>query len=230
MAESFDIPYSYPTIIESAEIVCPECRQSSPFDVWTIVNAEENPEAIQKIADLQLCEFTCSYCGHVLYLAYSCLFCDSDKLYYIYSVADKDEEDAAEKFFVKLKNRAPSGSICRIVTDWFKFGEKVRIFSKGLDDRLIELLKLTIRDDFKNQTRLNLKDNADIQFTDLNEDNSLVFSIDCYGIPYLAQVPMEVYSQFLHAFGEADLVNHECLRIDQIWAAQTFSRIGNARI
>lgn len=112
MTDYFDGLHWSSTDVDPVEIPCPECGRTFSFGAWTLVNAKENPEAVQKIIDGRLCEFTCPRCGYTAHLAHPCLFVDPYKHNCIYSVIDTNMKKQAEDMLSDPSNAVAAASTC----------------------------------------------------------------------------------------------------------------------
>src|SRR5688572_14040036 len=60
-----------PSRSRQIKVLCPECQAPNPFTQWEVVDAAENPEAVDAIVDGSLFEFTCRNCEEEITLDFS---------------------------------------------------------------------------------------------------------------------------------------------------------------
>ena len=137
----------------SEKITCPDCGVESDFVIWQSINTMIDPETKAKVLSGEIFRFKCPKCGSETNIMYDCLYHQmEDKLMIQIVHDDKDVPKAAESFDqISKGSRIPdfppmmSDYTFRIVRDQFKLREKVNIFNRGLDDRVIELMKIILR-------------------------------------------------------------------------------------
>lgn len=142
----------------STELIsCPKCGKESEFVVWSSLNADIDPTAKQKLLSGTLFNFTCSHCGNMTNVLYPILYHDMTHSAMVYLV-DEDSVEKTQEMFSGPGYEPVFGNDeyrVRIVTHPHSLREKAIIFDNGLDDRVIEIVKLIFRD--KLSERLNGK-------------------------------------------------------------------------
>ena len=130
-------------------MVCPQCNQGDTLRLWEEINSKEDVTAKSRLLDGSLFEYRCKKCGYATGVAYNCIYKDDEKHFMVYFAADGDEE-GMKTAMDKVEEDANKMSVAgikynvkrRIVNDPNSMREKVIIFEAGLDDRIIELMKL----------------------------------------------------------------------------------------
>lgn len=119
---------------------CSKCgRQESVFLPQIITEKHR-----EKAEDLSLFKWTCPQCGHLLKLLYPCMYLNRSKRILIWYVDELQETQRLEEEITpELKQETVwfTKRFCRTLEE---FGEKIRVLEQGLDDRTLELLKITI--------------------------------------------------------------------------------------
>lgn len=180
-------------------ITCPACGTESDFVVWQSLNGDLNPEAKQQLLDGTLFRFECKHCGHISTVDYGILYHDMMHQAMVYYV----DEDSVEKAIGAMVNVGDEigfempGYRKRVVTDRNSLREKAIIFEHGLDDRVVEIIKLIYYA------------NAGKQFPDANISAVYFFVIDDkYILEFIgdkhlcAEVPGDVYDDIKTDFAE----------------------------
>lgn len=125
-------------------ITCPECGTENDFVVWQSLNGDLDPEAKQRLIDGTLFDFKCKKCGYESKVNYPILYHDMTHNVMIHCVPEEGVEEAYKEF-VESENafgiKLPKYTK-RIVTNHNSLREKAIIFEYGLDDRVIEIIKL----------------------------------------------------------------------------------------
>ena len=119
------------------DIVCPACGQTQKLEMYTSVNAEENPELRRDILRESMFDWECLHCGYTAQMAYPMIY-----------------HDPMNAFMICLR---PSGAVSgaepipavralkkRSVKNPQELKEKILIFEAGLDDAAVEELRFAL--------------------------------------------------------------------------------------
>lgn len=132
------------------KIICPKCGEEGPFIVRENINSALDPEAKAKILSGEFFRFKCKKCGHEIDIGYNCIYHQMENHFMIVLVTSDDLVDDAVKALDNYTNvelvegvtLLEPDYVLRIVRSQIQLQEKVYIFNQGLDDRVIELMKL----------------------------------------------------------------------------------------
>ena len=138
------------------KISCPVCGKSGEFKIWDNLNTDLDKEAQQQLLDGKLFLFECEKCGNSTHVFYPCLYNDVENKVMIHLVEEKEvsstvqtlkltEQRMKEINLENLSFKLPGMDLSyrkRIVTNEDSLREKAIIFNHGLDDRVIEIIKL----------------------------------------------------------------------------------------
>ncbi|MBP5273380.1 MAG: CpXC domain-containing protein [Abditibacteriota bacterium] len=122
---------------KKTELVCSRCRKVFPFIVWDCVDTLTSP--FMKEAVLNGSAFTacCPSCGKKEYVDYDMCYFDPEKnLDLRLAVSSEALAEFSGCFDLKDEN-----CIFRVVQSRRALQEKINIFERGLDDRIIEFIK-----------------------------------------------------------------------------------------
>ena len=118
-------------------VICPKCVSHIRVNSYWDINADEDILETQQLFDRSLFTFKCEKCGHVFESFVGHSFTINDVCHIVRQpckeVVDLYLKDVPN--FLLYKNP-------RIVFDTNSFIEKARIFYMGLDDRLVEIIKV----------------------------------------------------------------------------------------
>ena len=126
-------------------IVCPGCGAESSFTVYDSVDGS-NVYLKEKVLDGSLFTFTCPSCGRKEQISYYMLYYDSGKRLMLSFLGGLDAggpSPAAVFFREHGELLGQLDYIQRIVNDQNSLREKVMIFERGWDDRIVEVIKVT---------------------------------------------------------------------------------------
>ena len=130
-------------------ITCPDCGKDGEFTIWHSINSQLDPEAKVDMMSGKIFEFVCPHCKSVHNVDYGFLYHQmEDQIMIQYSTTDEDATKGIE-IFEEMTNDDMIGGLTidvdytyRIVRSQNQLREKVYIFDQGLDDRVIELMKV----------------------------------------------------------------------------------------
>ncbi|MGN0564747.1 MAG: CpXC domain-containing protein [Candidatus Heritagella sp.] len=125
-------------------INCPQCGEVNEIILWQSLNGDLNPEAKRQLLDGNLFRFRCCQCGYQGHVDYAILYHDMAHKGMIYYVAE-DAVAETREMIARAEKRAAldmSDYTKRIVTSQNALREKAILLEYGLDDRVIEVIKL----------------------------------------------------------------------------------------
>ncbi|MBR3310952.1 MAG: CpXC domain-containing protein [Solobacterium sp.] len=138
---------------EVQKIVCENCGRQHKVKIYDVVDVRRDPKLKKKVIKDELQLSRCPFCGEFTRLDYDLTYIDPSNMITITLANTKDmyhealetldprllDEDDPEDVLLKayLEN-----SVRRIVRNSTQLAEKALIFDKGLDDRVIEIIKV----------------------------------------------------------------------------------------
>lgn len=208
----------------SERITCPNCGAEGDFVIWKSINTAIDPETKEKVLSGKLFRFKCPKCGVETNIMYNCLYHQMEDHIMIYTVYTDEDLDEAVKAFDSYANNdllkefkpVMSNYTFRIVRDQLKLREKINIFNHGLDDRVIELMKIFLESYIaEEQPELNVLDSLLI----FNDNGPEVFAVrsegDKWGSFPFAQ---EVYDDIKAEYIDPDDDGKRLYFVDPKWA------------
>ena len=196
-------------ITEIRPAVCMACgHKQSVLDVRQI-NVQKRPEIKQKIVQGTLFPMHCRACGAVLEKAQNCLYIDP-ALPLLLELAVPGEPCRLQEVQEGLGD---TKAIIRVVRTPEDMAEKLRIFDCGLDDRIVEIVRLLMVTQLTEQAPDLLESSpifsaphGEPQLTCLCRDGS---ERVC---PITRKLQSEIYTQYL-----ADREVQDTLVVDSAW-------------
>ncbi len=113
---------------------CPQCGRSYPMTLYRSIDAKQRPDLKRKLLEGSLYEATCMNCGYISPLLYACIYIDPERHFMIHLA----EDEAGMHVF---EDMPLSSYHLRVVKDWNDMREKVVLFERGMDDRVVEIMK-----------------------------------------------------------------------------------------
>lgn len=137
------------SINKTTKVVCPSCKKEFEIVFWDSINADLDPEAKAELLKGDLFNQACEHCGESGVVLYPVLYHDMSNKAMVYFVADINTVDSVREDIEAVRGKADgidndsmSDYKFRIVTDHNELREKALIFDNGLDDRVIEMIKI----------------------------------------------------------------------------------------
>lgn len=211
------------------QIKCPKCGNEAEFMVWQSINTTLDPEMKIKVRNGEAFKHKCQCCGNETMVYYTTLYHQMEDHVMIQLNLGENIEESIE--FMKGIFRNDKGEEVdldikldddyrsRVVTDVNSFREKLMILDAGLDDHVIELMKLSMR--------LFLQDkNPGIEIEEFlfevdsegNRQFALHFSDGKWGKTDYAQDMYDMLADDFSGYIEAD----DEVLIDMQWALEAF--------
>lgn len=128
------------------KITCENCGNEQTAIIWGVVDGNVNTRTKQKIIDGTFFEHRCKSCGEVNFITHPVLYEDTKldfMVYYVESPLRLAEATAAiigRRSLVKEED----DTRIRITTTPNAFREKVALLDSGCDDRVVEVMKMSI--------------------------------------------------------------------------------------
>ncbi len=206
---------------------CPKCNANVEAEQWSAVNGAKNPQQKVKILDGSLFTAKCKACGNVSRIGFPMLYNDTEKNYMIWLVYEESEINHVSEYFKSSKNdlvedengeAVDVGCRQRIVLSPDQLREKIMIFDSGLDDKIIEIMKLH----YAKQVQLSIKDGDEVAavfFSNNNGDKKIeIFTKK--GKSWNASASMSIYKKIEDEYGgKASYAEDRVFVIDDDWAA-----------
>lgn len=127
------------SLAEEQPIACPACQKPSVFRIQRSVNAGVDPALVEALLSGALFTFACPSCGHRARVVHP-------ELAYVDPAHDLLVQlDGAGRFDPQTVAGLPLPGTTRLVRDSNALLEKVKIARSGLDDRVVEAMKILAR-------------------------------------------------------------------------------------
>lgn len=133
----------------SQTVKCPKCEAMHPVTVWTTIDAKQDPDLKQDILSRKINIFSCPDCGQMALMPSPLFYKDEDKKLILYFSPATTHQDR-QRLFEDLKQKSSAeikqmqGYHLRFISEYNELLEKILIFDAGLDDKVVEFLKMMI--------------------------------------------------------------------------------------
>lgn len=191
---------------------CPKCGMEHTLPKYSVINVTEKPELKEKVLKNEMFIFSCSNCDLNAPMTYDSIYVDRDRKLVIAMSPDGNESWKAE-----LENWKTKGYALRIVDNINDLKEKILIAENLLDDRIVELAKITYLKQLESQM-------ADDELMDILFDysGSEMFFIVFFAKKGVGRIPLtvEYYRGIEQTYGNAIRRNStgDFEKIDMEWA------------
>lgn len=208
------------TRVEPVPVACPACGQEGNYEHYSSANVTLNPTLKGSILDNSLFTFKCEHCGESTLVEASCLYHDMNERLLFQLTPDADSDEKLRDVLQQISDSGVELSFAnedyriRVVPSLSDLKEKIVISDAGLDDRIVELLKVYIE-----AMALEQAENENfscVRFLSREEDD-LLFAVfgenDFLGE---ANIPVHVYEEEKQRRNfDSD---RDCYLIDREWA------------
>ena len=132
-------------------IKCPSCHEKSDITVWQSISASDSPDLKEDLLKGRINIFTCGVCGKKALFPSPILYTDDSKKLVI-SFYPQENTAKTQQIFEEIKKSSEkSGELkkypdynLRFVTSYNDLLEKILIFDNGMNDKVIEVIKLLV--------------------------------------------------------------------------------------
>ena len=125
------------SISRNYAVRCPECGCIIPFELYDSITSSLDPGLRQQILDGQFETVVCPDCRAVSYIQYDILYHDPARRFMVCVGTDYSD--------VFQQSDCPKDYKLRYVDDYKQLAEKIRIFEAGMNDRIMEITKESMR-------------------------------------------------------------------------------------
>lgn len=198
-------------------VICPKCSKRNQIKVWQTLNGDLDPDAKQQLIEGTLFRFKCQRCCHVSNLNYELLYHDMKHQAMVYYVSLHSIEEINDMINAteETLRGGMSGYRVRIATSQETLREKAMIFESGLDDRIVEIMKLFVLSNARDKFPEAIIE--DVYFSLIRYDE-LVFEL--VGAKTLgANIPIALYKKLREDYkAKLELVSNIERMINLEWA------------
>jgi CpXC protein len=126
---------------KTTTITCPKCKNQQSFTMWESLNSNLDPDKKKQLLSGALTRFACTRCQASCDVAYPMLYHDMEhRLMVYYTARTKDPQMGGLPFGAMLQ-----GYTLRLVTERHELLEKILLLDARLNDRAMELFKVSVR-------------------------------------------------------------------------------------
>jgi len=125
---------------KTISVTCPACFEEENFRIHPFVDAKKDPHLKEDIFSRDIFRFSCPQCGEEILVSYNCTYLDEENKFMVSLVTDADDLDIET-----------SGYHFRIVRSINEFVEKLALMEDAVDDRIVELYKIMLEDQFEDE-------------------------------------------------------------------------------
>lgn len=179
------------------QLPCPHCDQMNNVTVWNSITADDSPDLKSDLLHGKINFYVCGNCGCRALMPDPMLYHDNAKKL-IMSFSPCADEERAERLYEKMaESSEQSGEMkklegynLRFVTDINDLMEKILIFDNGLNDKVIEVIKIMVLSQDLEKAdqrtcRFGKKDEENIEFMIKDNKEDML---------YTCKVPTETYN------------------------------------
>ena len=132
---------------QTIEFECPHCHHNESLEVETSIQPGRDEELYQALLRGDLFLHKCESCQNIIHLTYPLLLHDHNAKKMCFYVPNEEDIESTVQSILAAKNtengQKMSDYEVRIVSNDRQLQEKALIWSKGEDDKALEMLKLT---------------------------------------------------------------------------------------
>ncbi len=182
------------------KIICPKCKNESEFVVWDSINTMIDPDMKKSVRNGQAFMFQCPQCNAIANIDYGFLYHQMEDQIIIQYVQDEEAFNKAYEVFTGESEISREfntetifdGYLKRIVVTQNQLREKLAIFDAGLDDRIIEMVKLVYISEME-QNHSELSVDEALMFTNDEGKHIIEFMFEGQGVAAV-ELDSEIYA------------------------------------
>lgn len=200
-------------------IECPKCHARLEYDIIDCIDSETNAFHKLSLMNQKLFEVKCPHCQVLSDFYYDFVYRDRARKTLIYFVQEERAEGVAIATMLNRKMAEADGTRdydeqIRVVSNLDTLIEKINILDNGLDDRVVEIMKLMCMSNAIEE--LKDLDPQEIYYVNHNGEHS--FELQGTNGTAIAAFPNGMYQDVSEDFADV-IENCECVFVDYNWAA-----------
>ena len=196
------------------QITCPACCTEQDFKTCPNIDVSADPEIKESIFNRDIFRFICPECGEEILVAYNCTYTDRENRFMVALITDEGEASIVA-----------SDYNLRIVRTINEFVEKIALMEDGIDDRIAELYKIMLEDQFEEERKGTELLGIFYGGQDF-ENKQLVFYIITGNAENVrAILSFETYEAIAKQFDKNPEMAKPCSEINRLWAIGTLQSV-----
>lgn len=203
--------------MKTLNIECPKCGNQGKKKTLSRIKISKTPEVREQVLDGSLFKWKCPQCKNSFFMQAPFLYNDDENRFMVYFIPGFKERSYKIPTVIKtLSDYDTASSILRIAPSFVELVEKIRIFEAGLDDRVVEAVKLLY-------SNMHVQDKGEkvfsMVFESCKENGDMHFGVYLEDKDFEAVLPQSVYDLAIidisPMFG--DDPEEEFIVVDQTW-------------
>ncbi len=195
---------------QTMRITCPACLTEQNFRICPNIDVQSDPEIKESIFNRDIFRFICPECGEEILVAYNCTYLDRDNRFMVALVT---EGDAASVTTADYN--------LRIVRSINEFVEKIALMEDGIDDRIVELYKIMLEDQFEEERQGTELLGIYYGGQDFEKKQLIFYIITGNAENVRAILSFDTYEAISKQFDENPEMAKPCSEINRLWAIGT---------
>ena len=190
------------------KVNCPACFEDNDFRIYSQIDSNKSPELKNKIFNREIFRFTCPECGEEILVAYPCTYHDPRNKFIIALVPESDD-------FSSLRIE---GHSLRVVRSINEFVEKIAAFEDNIDDKVIELYKIMLEDQFEDEKPDSKILGIYYGGRDFSQNSLMFFVITENAENCRAYLSMQTYEAIEKQFADSCEKYADVSEVNRLWA------------
>lgn len=213
---------------DTTEIKCKYCGEIGTFRYWGSVNTVLNPELKQAVRTGELFKYECPKCRKTSMVHYEFLYHQMEDSFIIFHAENREHAQLWLNSLNESMNHEKMGNLFKATSGKYVFravkslselNEKIEIFEAGLDDRIIELVKIFALQFYMNE---NPKSEVEgVYYTPYEDDKKILVFMNKGKAIGAAELDSKLYNFVKESFiDERPPIQEDDRIIDLEWAGK----------
>ncbi len=195
---------------QTMPISCPACLTEQSFNTCPSIDVQSDPEIKESIFNRDIFRFICPECGEEILVAYNCTYIDGDNSFMVALITEDGEA-----------NIVADGYTLRIVRSINELVEKIALMEDGIDDRIAELYKIMLEDQFEEERQGTELLGIYYGGQDFEKKQLVFYIITGNAENVRAMLSFDTYEAIAKQFDTNPEMAKPCSEINRLWAIGT---------
>lgn len=218
--------------VKREKIACPYCGHEQEIETYENIDIDIDEGMREKIMSEEILTFKCEECGEKAITAFPCLVSNLEKRYIFWLLAnfnDEQKEELDREFEESMKDKKDKefaeGYQRRIVGSVNELKEKILLADVGLDDRVMEIVKMLCVSEVSDQ--LKGEQLSEVRFNQTKDGQMFLVLVFIDRGPAMIDLTQEMYEKVAKMFAndiEKMTPKEGFAEIDPFWASSVIDQ------
>ena len=129
---------------KTIKMKCGKCQEEFDYSVYQYINVTGDTKLKKEVVNKEVFKVCCPKCGALHHMLFPLIYVDDEKKVVFSLITNTSKIEDFKKFFHDEQEMFFKDYTCRLVIDGHELAEKILISEAGLNDKVLEVVKVYI--------------------------------------------------------------------------------------